>query len=60
MFPPPFFPADTVSATSQQHSPKRRDDQPPRRPDWLVIFMGVLFLLSLLLLWLVDIPQTIQ
>jgi hypothetical protein len=60
MFHPPFFPGNTTSATNQAHTRKRLSEDPPRKPDWLLIFMSVLFLLTLLLLWLVDIPQTIQ
>lgn len=60
MFHPPFFPRSTVSKTVRTSDSKQLNEKPPRKPDWLLIFMSVLFLLTLLLLWIVDIPQIMQ
>ncbi|WP_018620118.1 hypothetical protein [Spirosoma luteum] len=38
----------------QAHRPP--DEEPPRKPDWLLILVGILFLLTLLIAWLADIP----
>ncbi|CCH00793.1 hypothetical protein FAES_2784 [Fibrella aestuarina BUZ 2] len=35
---------------------QRPDDKPPRRPDWLLIMVGVLFMITLLVAGLVFIP----
>lgn len=32
------------------------NDEPPRKPDWLLIMVSILFLLTLLIAWLVDVP----
>lgn len=37
------------------HQP-RPDEKPPRRPDWLLIMVGVLFAISLLVAGLVFMP----
>ena len=36
------------------------DPKPPRKPDWLLIIMGILFLLTLLVAWLADIPALLR
>lgn len=56
----PFFPPGPVSKGTQARDKKLIDEEPPRKPDWLMIFMGVLFLLTLLLLWIVDIPHLLR
>ena len=51
----PFLPPVTVQptpGTAGGPAPK-----PPRQPDWLPLLIGVLLLLSVLLLWLVDLPD---
>ncbi|MCY7358104.1 MAG: hypothetical protein LH609_11715 [Rudanella sp.] len=30
--------------------------KPPNKPDWLIIMVSVLFLLTILIAWLVDVP----
>lgn len=35
---------------------RQPDEEPPRKPDWLLILVGILFLLTLLIAWLADIP----
>lgn len=40
-------------------SPDPFNDQ-PRKPDWLVLFMGAVLLLTLLIIWLVDIPSLLH
>ena len=32
------------------------DEKQPRKPDWLLILVSVLFLITLLIAWLADIP----
>ena len=51
-----FVPGSTsrdVLRTPAYHQP---DEKPPRKPDWLLILVGVLFLLTVLIAWLADIP----
>ncbi|MGA0557253.1 hypothetical protein ACO2Q8_11415 [Larkinella sp. VNQ87] len=36
------------------------DDPEPWRPDWLMILMVSLFILTLLIAWLVDIPALLR
>jgi hypothetical protein len=52
----PFFPPGPA-----RHSPNRTnrtfDKKPPKQPDWVMILMGILFLMTLLLLSLVDVPS---
>lgn len=50
-----FFPPTPTSERRQSN--RLIDDEPPEQPDWLLIFMGVLFLASVLIAWLVDFPS---
>lgn len=56
----PLFPPVPVSKVTRNHAKKMFSGEPPQKPDWLVIFMGILFLLTLLLLWIVDIPSLLN
>ncbi|WP_420148048.1 hypothetical protein [Spirosoma sp.] len=56
----PFFPPGPVSKATRNRDKKLFSEEPPQKPDWLMVFMGILFLLTLLLLWIVDIPHLLQ
>ena len=36
------------------------ESKPTRQPDWLLLFVIVLFLISLLIVWLVDVPSLLR
>ncbi|SOD94830.1 hypothetical protein [Spirosoma fluviale] len=36
------------------------EGKPTRQPDWLLIFVIVLFLISLMIVWLVDVPSLLR
>ena len=40
--------------------PAGSDTREPRQPDWLMILMISLFVLTLLIAWLVDIPALLR
>ncbi|GAB4016272.1 hypothetical protein [Spirosoma koreense] len=50
----PPSPADPTTNRKRSRNPFEEDPQP--KPDWLLILISVLFLLTLLIAWLVDIP----
>ncbi|WP_420150693.1 hypothetical protein [Spirosoma sp.] len=52
----PFLPPIRFRRGNDQNKPPNPFDEKPRKPDWLVLFMSALFLLTLLIAWLVDIP----
>lgn len=54
-----FPPSSTRKAESTKNTPNPFDE-PPNNPDWLLIFVSILFLLSLLIVWLVDFPRLLQ
>ncbi|MBD2757625.1 hypothetical protein [Spirosoma validum] len=57
----PFFPpgpVETKATRNRMNNPY--GEEPPKKPDWLMIFMGILFVLTLLLLWIVDIPRLLN
>ncbi|GAB3717883.1 hypothetical protein GCM10027592_60360 [Spirosoma flavus] len=56
----PFFPPSPVSKQTRNHNKKLFGEEPPKNPDWLLIFMGIVFLATLLIVWLVDIPSLIK
>ncbi|QJW91538.1 hypothetical protein HNV11_20220 [Spirosoma taeanense] len=35
-------------------------DKPPRKPDWLLILVAILSLITLFIAWLVDIPGLLR
>lgn len=51
-----FSPASFQTDLPPNPANKSIDDKPPRKPDWLLILVGILFLLTLLIAWLTDIP----
>lgn len=51
-----FSSASVQTDLSRNPSNKLLDDKPPRKPDWLLIMVSILFLLTLLIAWLVDVP----
>ncbi len=51
-FTPDFASPDVLH--NQAH--RQPDEEPPRKPDWLLILVGILFLLTVLIAWLADIP----
>ncbi|QHV99797.1 hypothetical protein [Spirosoma endbachense] len=56
-----FFPPTRSHQSKTGAKPRNPfDEQPPQQPDWLLIFVSILFLLSLLIVWLVDIPGLIR
>lgn len=52
----PFTPGFTSSDALRNQAYRQPDDKPPRKPDWLLILVGILFLLTVLIAWLADIP----
>lgn len=53
----PFFPPGPVPKVTRNKNKQLLNGEPPQKPDWLMIIMGALFLLTLVLLWIVDIPH---
>lgn len=51
-FVPSYTDYDIRKTRTRDHPIKK----PPRKPDWLLILVGVLILATLLIAWLVDIP----
>jgi hypothetical protein len=49
-----------AAASATQNQPDRPVDQPPRKPDWLLLLVSVLLLLTLLIAWLADIPKLLK
>ncbi|GAB4024597.1 hypothetical protein [Spirosoma koreense] len=60
LFYTPFFPPSPVSKITRNKDRKLFGEEPPQKPDWLMIFMGILFLVTLLIAWLVDIPGLLK
>ncbi|ADB40773.1 hypothetical protein [Spirosoma linguale] len=50
----------TGRTTAPAKADKLTDHKPTRKPDWLLIFVSILFLLSLLIVWLVDVPSLLR
>jgi hypothetical protein len=51
----PFTPV-SVSPNHTHPRPEHPAQKPSPKPDWLIILMGILFLITLLIVWLVDVP----
>ena len=51
-----FSPASDQTDVCRNPTNKSIDDKPPRKPDWLLIMVSILFGLTLLIAWLVDVP----
>jgi hypothetical protein len=56
----PFFPPGPVSSTSTRTKSKYLYEEKPRKPDWLLLLISALFLLTLLIAWVVDIPNLLN
>ncbi|NEU70366.1 hypothetical protein GK091_26050 [Spirosoma agri] len=52
----PYSPPESASPPSTRIDPLSPDKDRPRKPDWLLLLIGALILLTLLIAWLVDIP----
>ncbi|AKD55769.1 hypothetical protein [Spirosoma radiotolerans] len=57
--PASFIPNPVRQSKGHKRSGSSPED-PSRKPDWLLIFMGVVFLLTLLIAWLVNIPNLLR
>ena len=51
-----FSSSDADYSVRQTRTRDHPVKKPPRKPDWLLILVGVLILATLLIAWLVDIP----
>ncbi len=51
-----FDPGFTSRDVLRNQAYRQSDEKPPRKPDWLLILVSVLFLLTVLIAWLADIP----
>lgn len=51
-----FSPASVQRDSSRSPANKSINEQPPSKPDWLLIMVSILFLLTLLIAWLTEIP----
>ncbi len=51
-----FAPASVQTDVSRSPTNKSINDKPPHKPDWLLVMVSILFLLTLLIAWLTDIP----
>lgn len=52
-----FPPSSTSQDRLKNQTDQRANDRQPRKPDWLLILVSILFLISLLIAWLADIPS---
>lgn len=48
-----FFPPGPASTGTQDREKKLFREEQPRKPDWLILLMSALFLLTLLIAWLI-------
>lgn len=59
--PEPFIPEQALFAVKKEYPPQRfqmpEDPKPPRRPDWLVILIVILLLLTVLIAFLIGLPN---
>ena len=51
-----FDPTSTSRDVLRNQPYRQPDEKPPRKPDWLWILVSILFLLTVLIAWLADIP----
>ncbi|MCX6214137.1 hypothetical protein [Spirosoma sp.] len=54
------YPELTGRNTARTKADKLTDHKPTRKLDWLLIFVSILFLISLLIVWLVDVPSLLR
>lgn len=52
----PFFPPGLATPTKTRPKLKYLNEDDPRKPDWLILLISALVLLTLLIAWVVDIP----
>lgn len=52
----PYSPVSARTDSSWERVSPPAGNEPPRKPDWLLIMMSILFLLTLLIAWLVGVP----
>jgi hypothetical protein len=55
----PVFPS-IQTKPQKKHSSIDPLNEQPRKPDWLVLLMSALFLITLLIAWLVNIPAILH
>lgn len=58
--PASFVPNAARQGNGHKQAGGLPEEKPSRKPDWLLIFMGVIFLLTLLIAWLVNIPNLLR
>jgi hypothetical protein len=51
-----FDPGSTSRDVLRNPAYRQPDEKPPRKPDWLLILVSILFLLTVLIAWLAGIP----
>ena len=57
---PSSSPNPVSADTAQTRLSTTPTKKPSRKPDWLLIWVGILFLLTLLIAWLVDFPALLR
>lgn len=64
MYTPLFLsttpPSAQGAANVARNQPTRPKNQPSRKPDWLLLLISFLLLLTLLIAWLVDMPALLK
>ncbi|WP_460939345.1 hypothetical protein [Spirosoma humi] len=58
--PASFAPHPARQEDGHKRAGSSPEEKPSRKPDWLLIFMGAVFLLTLLIAWLVNIPSLLR
>ena len=58
--PASFVPNPARQGNGHKRASNKPEEKPSRKPDWLLIFMGAIFLLTLLIAWLVNIPSLLR
>ncbi|GAB2567451.1 hypothetical protein [Spirosoma areae] len=51
-----FSPDSARTDSSREQVRPPAGNEPPRKPDWLLVMVSILFLLTLLIAWLVGVP----
>ncbi|QDK81400.1 hypothetical protein EXU85_23435 [Spirosoma sp. KCTC 42546] len=52
----PFFPPGPATPSKTRPKSKYMYEEDPKKPDWLLLLISALVLLTLLIAWFVDIP----
>ena len=58
--PASFVPNPARQENGHKRVGSKTEEKPSRKPDWLLIFMGAIFLLTLLIAWLVNVPNLLR